>query len=114
MVIIRPQAKTAAELKLFYGHWSAQGILTILAKDYGMWAKTFMWGGEIFTVKGALVNIPSYLLDVRGGDFGVIRFYGGPIAKAKYYNGTILTMLCDAVLFEMYSHGMVAEQRLMS
>lgn len=114
MVIIQRQQRTVAELKLRYSDYSAWEVLTALVKDFGMRARTFMWCGELYTVKGALADIPSYLLDMQGTDFGVVRFYGGPVGRAKWYNGTILTMLCDAALFEMYSRKMVAGQRLSS
>jgi hypothetical protein len=112
MVIIRTRKKTVAELKLWYKDYSAREALAILAEDFGMGFKTFMWFGEVYTVERALTTIPDYLLDMYCGAFGIVRFMGGPLGKTKWYNGTVLTMLCDAALFEAYARSMTAEQRL--
>lgn len=111
MVVIRRRKKTVTELKLWYKHYSARSALAILADDFGMRFKTFMWFGEIYTIEKAWTDIPDYLLDMHCGTFGVVRFMGGPPGKTKWYSGTVLTMLCDAALFEAYAYNMTAEQR---
>lgn len=112
MVIIRRRKKTATELKLWYKNHSARLAFTMLLEDWGMGTKTFMWSGQLYTVARALKDVPDYLLDIRCDDFGVIRFFGGPLGKSKWYEGTVLTMLCDAVLFEMYAAYMPSEKRM--
>lgn len=102
MPIIR-QSKSAAGLKLWYRHCSARTALSILIEDYGMRARTFMWSTKLYTVERALTNIPYYLIDMPCGQFGVIRFFGGPPGHAKWYEGTLLTMLCDTVLFKTHA-----------
>ncbi len=112
MVIIRRQKKTVTELRLWYKNYSARSAFAKLAEDYDMGAKTFVWFGQLYTVARALTDVPDYLLDICCDDFGVIRFFGGPLGKTGWYEGTVLTMLCDAALFEMYAADMPLEQRM--
>lgn len=101
-------------MKMWYGDTSTRGALTILVEDHNMQYRRFLWGGSDYTVKAALTDIPPYLLDMRCGDFATIRFYGGPPGMPRWFNGSMLSMLCDASLFEFYTHTMTPEQQLMS
>ncbi len=112
MVIIRRRKKSVAELKLWHKTCSSRSVLGTLLEDYGMGAKAFVWDGQLYTVERALKDVPDYLLDMRCDDFGVIRFFGGPPGNPGWYEGTLLTMLCDAILFEAYSFDMPLEKRM--
>jgi hypothetical protein len=91
---------------------SARGAFVTLAQRYGMADKTFIWDGQLYTVRTALADLPDYLLDMNCGDFGIVRFFGGPPKKGQWFDGTVLTMLCDAVLFEENTNTMTEAQKL--
>ncbi len=112
MVIIRRQKKFIAELKLGYKTCSSRWALRTLLEDYGLQAKAFVWDGQLYTVAGALESVPDYLLDMWCDDFGVLRFFGGPPGNPGWYEGTLLTMLCDVILYEAYASDMTLEKRL--
>jgi hypothetical protein len=82
---------------------SARAALVCLMQQYGLHKKTFVWQAGFYTVEGALKQIDDYLLDIECGKFGIIRFYGGPPGCAKWFDGTLLTMLSDAAMFESHS-----------
>lgn len=111
MVILRPEKYTdVATLKYQLGGLSARGALVCLAQKHGKAQTTFVWFSQLYTVTQALENVSDYLLDMRCGDFGVIRFFGGPPRNGKWFDGTLLTMLCDAVMFENHTAGMTEAQ----
>lgn len=91
---------------------SARGAFVCLMQQHKLHKKTFMWQGELYTVETALEIIPDYLLDIKCGKFGIIRFYGGPPGRAKWFDGTVLTMLCDATMFENHNTGLMPAQKL--
>lgn len=53
----------------------------------------------MWTANQALDTWEDWLLKMECGTFGVIRFYGGPPEGGKWYDGTVLSMLCDLILF---------------
>ena len=61
---------------------------------------TFFWDGKLWTVDEALKGLEEDLLEMSCSGLGVIRFYGGPPGCPKWYDGTILSMVCDMILFE--------------
>ena len=93
---------------------STRSALATLGEKYGMSGKSFIFDGQLYTVSTALSNIPGYLLDMACDEFGTIRFYGGPPAVGAWYEGSILTMLCDAVLFEENTRHLDTSQKLMA
>lgn len=99
-------------LKRQFAGLSARGALVTMAQRYGMAAKTFVWSGQLYTVDMALEQLPDYLLDMKCGDFGIVRFFGGPPKAGRWFDGTVLTMLCDAVLFENSTNEMTEAQKL--
>jgi hypothetical protein len=64
----------------------------------GAEAKCFFWSDQMWTASQALDVWEDYLLEVKCSEFGVVRFYGGPPKQGKWYNGTMLSMLCDLFL----------------
>ena len=57
------------------------------------------WDSQRFTPK-SLLRIENILLCLPCGDFGTVRFYGGPPKQGKWFDGSILTLLCDCFLFD--------------
>ena len=102
MIVIRRHKMSANidQLKDQLKGLSAQAALATLVERYRMSTKSFIFSGELYTVRSALSEIPEWLLDMPCGGFGSLRFFGGPPGAAMWYDGTILTMLCDAVLFD--------------
>jgi hypothetical protein len=72
-------------------------LLCIIQK--GAEAKTFFWDGQLWTPVQAKRMWEKDLLTMACGGFGVIRFFGGPPGNGQWYDGTILSMLCDIILF---------------
>lgn len=103
-----------ADLKRQLENLSTYHALVVLSQGHGMANKTFIWNGQLYTIQEALKTIPAYLLELRCGDFGTLRFYGGPPQKGAWYGGTVLTMLCDAVLFDESTTNLSESQRLMA
>lgn len=62
--------------------------------------KCFFWSDQMWTTDDALETWEDYLLEIKCGEFGVVRFFGGPPKHGKWYNGTVLSMLCDLILFD--------------
>ncbi len=71
--------------------------------------KLFYFDAKTYTPKTALETWETCLLGMDCGKLGVIRFYGGPPGEGKWYDGTMLSMLCDMVLFDKYSKDYTAE-----
>lgn len=73
---------------------------------------TFFWDGKLWTVEEAKKQWEKEIQEMRCGEVGVIRFYGGPPGKATWYDGTILSMLCDTILFNERTVGLTKEEKL--
>jgi hypothetical protein len=113
MVIVKKHKMTdIPTLKRQFTELTARGALVTLVQRYGMAAKNFVWNGQLYTVDTALKQLPDYLLDMKCGDFGIVRFFGGPPKAGNWFDGTVLTMLCDAVLFEGSTEEMPEGQKL--
>lgn len=114
MVVVRrhKMTKDVPALKNQLKGLSARGALVTLAQRYGMSNKSFIWDGQLYTVASALTALPDWLLDIKCNEFGVIRFFGGPPKAGRWFDGTILTMLCDAVLFEENTDNLTEAQKL--
>jgi len=113
MVIVRKHKMTdIPTLKKQFAGLSARGAFMTMAQRYGMATKTFIWSGQFYTVDTILKQLPDYLLDMKCGDFGIVRFFGGPPKAGRWFDGTVLTMLCDAVLFENSTNEMTEAQKL--
>jgi hypothetical protein len=50
-----------------------------------------------------------YLRGIVASDVGPIEFYGGPPGQRDYQKGTLLTYLCDAILYNWALYGNYAE-----
>jgi len=99
-------------LKTQFAGLSVRGALVTLAQRYSSANKGFIWDGQLYTIRSALEDLADYLLDMKCAGFGIIRFFGGPPNQGGWFDGTILTMLCDAVLFESNTAGMAEVQKL--
>jgi hypothetical protein len=93
---------------------SARAALATLVERYRMSTKSFIFSGELYTIRSALTDIPEWLLDMPCGGFGSLRFYGGPPGAATWYEGSILTMLCDAVLFDENTKNLTCSELISS
>lgn len=89
------------ELKAELGEFSVKFALqNIIGKGAG--DKIFYFDSIMYTPRLAL-SWENYLLNIACGKFGIVRFYGGPPGEAKWYDGTMLSMLCDLILFDKFS-----------
>ena len=101
MAIIQKQKMSDPDtLKHQFKGLSVRGALICLQQRYAKGNMTFVWRSQLLTVRAALKEVPDYLLNMRCGEFGVVRFYGGPPTKGQWFSGSALTMLCDAALFD--------------
>lgn len=50
-----------------------------------------------------------YLKDALAVNFGPIEFWGGPPNKRDYHRGSLLTLLCDSILFRWSVDGSYAD-----
>jgi len=100
MIVKRKTISDPAALKHQFKGLSTRGALICLQRKYGKGNMTFIWHSQICTVAGLLGEVSDYLLDMCCGEFGVVRFFGGPPAQGRWFDGTVLTMLCDAALFD--------------
>lgn len=113
MVIIRkPKVTKPHTVKHQLKGLSTRGAFVCLMQQYSLHKKTFMWQGKLYTVESALKQIPDYLLNIQCDKFGVVRFYGGPPGNATWFDGTVLTMLCDATMFENHTTTLTPAQKL--
>jgi hypothetical protein len=76
--------------------------------------KVFLWGGQMWTPKQAGVEWEPELMHQSCAEFGVVRFFGGPPKDAQWYDGTILSMLCDLILFEESTKGWSNSEKIAS
>jgi hypothetical protein len=103
MIVIPASKKNVPQqIKDWYVCYNVRDALFELIA-FEMGARSFVWSAERFTVERALSTLPDYLLDLRCSDLGVIRFIGGPTGMTQGYDGTLLTLLCDAALRSMYT-----------
>ncbi len=90
--------KKITDLKKQLTAMSTEAALLCIIQEYSG-IKNFIWDGQLWTVEKASKKLEKDLLTMPCGDFGVIRFYGGPPGNGRWYDGTILSMLCDMILF---------------
>jgi hypothetical protein len=111
-MIVKQKKPTLTELKYKYCELTARAALLVIAQKFGAAYKRFTWAGCSYTVDQALQEIDDYLLDIPCGSFGVVIFGGGPPGHYHQFQGTLLTMVCDFVLFEYYTMHMTEEELL--
>ena len=85
-------------------------LLCIIQKGAG--DKCFFWGGRMWTPKEAKSGLEDCILQMNCGQMGVVRFYGGPPGKGSWYDGTVLTMLCDLFLFDENTQGWSTSEKI--
>ena len=82
---------------------TAVAAFDTLIQHFGRGNQTFLFNSTQHTVGDAHKDFQACELTMRCSDFGYINFFGGPPHKGRWLRGTLLTMLCDAVLFEKHS-----------
>ena len=85
-------------------------LLCLMQKGAG--SKCFIWAGQMWTPVQARREWEEDLLNMRCDGLGVIRFYGGPPKAGGWYDGTILSMLCDLLLFDKHTKGWSSSELL--
>lgn len=90
---------------------STEFALTWLTQK-GLNQSTFFWDGKLWTVEKAKKEWEKDIQEMPCGEVGVLRFYGGPPGKADWYDGTILSMLCDIILFNERTAGLTRDAKL--
>jgi hypothetical protein len=78
----------------------------------GVNQKTFFWDGEQWTVERAKKQWEKALQEMKCSELGILRFYGGPPGKADWYDGTVLSMVCDMILFAENTVGLTENEKL--
>jgi hypothetical protein len=74
--------------------------------------RTFFWDGKLWTVETAKKEWEKDIQEMLCGEVGVLRFFGGPPGSAKWHDGTILSMLCDMILFDESTVGLTPDEKL--
>ncbi len=86
-------------MKLQLKALTARSALKCIAQK-GAPYKVFYWDSLAWTPRRALDVWESEILDMKCGEVGVVRFFGGPPPDPTWYSGSILSMLCDLLLFD--------------
>lgn len=89
---------------------TSTALLCLIQKGAG--TKNFLWGGQLWTVEQAKRKFEDHIQDMPCGEVGVLRFFGGPPGKAQWHDGSVLSMLCDLILFNENTDHLTAAQRL--
>jgi hypothetical protein len=93
-------------IKSYLDGCTAADAINLLCEEFGKGRTvvTFIKSGQRRELQS--LAEASHLHSLAPEDLGPIEFYGGPPNNKKYYCGTLLTMLCDAVLYNhaMYGH----------
>ena len=76
--------------------------------------KIFTWGAREWTPKSAGAEWEPELMHMGCEDFGVVRFFGGPPREARWYAGSVLSMLCDLILFDESTKDWSESERIAS
>jgi len=112
--MIKVRSKTMQKIdtlkKQLAGLSTECALLCLIQK--GAESKCFFWAGQMWTAKQAKDAWERDLLEMTCGRLGVIRFYGGPPKASGWYDGTILSMLCDLILFDENTEGWSTSERL--
>lgn len=98
--------KLKADLGAFSTKFALQSIIRKGCGD-----KRFYFDSKAYTPRTALASWEKCLLGVDCGKLGIIRFYGGPPREGKWYDGTMLSMLCDLILFDKFGSEENAEEQ---
>ncbi len=77
---------------------AGDALLCIVQKGAG--GKSFFWGGRFWTADQAQKEWEPYLLKMCCSEVGVLHFFGGPPGATCWYEGSVLSMLCDLILFD--------------
>lgn len=112
VILCKPKITNPHTIKYQLKGLSTRGALVCLMQQHHLHKKTFLWEADLYTIESALKRIPDYLLNIECGKFGVVRFYGGPPDHATWFDGTMLTMLCDVVMFESHTTALTPSQKL--
>jgi len=78
-------------------------LLCLIQKGAGH--KCFFWAGQMWTAEQAAKEWEQDLQEMTCSKLGVLRFYGGPPSNGGWFDGTLLTMLCDLILFDENTEG---------
>jgi hypothetical protein len=73
---------------------------------------TFFWDSHLWTVEEAKKKWEKDIQEIPCGEMGIIRFYGGPPGKVAWYYGTILSLVCDVILFNENTVGLTPSEKL--
>ena len=60
----------------------------------------FHWGTQPFTPHELREYLDNSVLITKCGLLNGIHFYGGPPGKLARYSGTLLTVVCDTMLYD--------------
>jgi len=89
-------------LKKQLGGLTIKAALLVLIQKYRRSSQSLFIGAKAITVGQLYREICDPIASDRCDTFDV-RFYGGPPSTGGWFNGTVLTVLCDAVLFEEHN-----------
>lgn len=112
--MIKVRRKTMQQidsLKKQLGGMSTNAALLCLIQK-GAGHKCFFWAGQMWTAEQAEREWEGDLQEMGCGKLGVLRFYGGPPRNGNWYDGTLLTMLCDLLLFDENTEGWSSSEKI--
>ncbi len=89
---------------------AGNALLCIIQKGAG--GKSFFWGGRFWTADQAQKEWEAYLLELCCSKVGTLHFFGGPPGATGWYKGSVLSMLCDLILFDEKTKNLSVEEKL--
>ena len=88
----------------------SSALLCIIQKGAG--GKSFFWGGKLWTAAEAHKKWEVSVLEMSCDKLGILNFFGGPPGATTWYHGSVLTMLCDLILFDAKTANLSMEEKL--
>ena len=101
---------TPTQLKKQFRKMSTRAALMVMVQR-GFAGKYFSRGDAHYTPDEALINWPKIMLESPCSLYS-IKFFGGPPDKGRWYRGTVLSMLCDIILFDWATKGVPTGEQL--
>jgi hypothetical protein len=91
------------------GEISAKDAADLLCTDFnrGDTIVTYLLTKTTTTARNIKKKVGS--TTISADDVSPIVFWGGPPGNKRYYKGTLLTMLCDAILYDWATIGSYSE-----
>jgi hypothetical protein len=98
-----------ARIRDYVAGITAAETVNLLCEEFGKGRSiiTFVKSGTRRDIRSLLTA--THLEQLAPEDFGPIQFWGGPPTRRTHFTGTLLTMLCDSVLYDWATKGHYVE-----